>query len=64
MCVQGRAHLSGSHGRERISGTGSKLDLARSSGLVKGNAKHTCAWLPLMVVCLNEEEQVGNLVQW
>lgn len=64
MCVQGRAHLSGSHGRERISGTGKKLNLARSSRLVKGNTKNMCVRLKLMVVCLREEEQAGNLVQW
>lgn len=64
MCVQGRAHISGSLGRERISGTGRKLDLARSSGLVKGNTKNMCAWLNLMVVCLKEEEQAGDSVQW
>lgn len=49
---------------ERISGPGRKLDLARSSGLVKGNTKNMCAWLNLMVVCLKEEEQAGDSVQW
>lgn len=44
--------------------TGRKLDLARSSGLVKGNTKNTCVLLKLMVVYLKEERQAGDSVQW